>query len=650
MSVPFTTVTTYTERASLSVQLEEKLGRPSRGKKLAHAVTVTGLGGTGKTQLVLRYIEKHEKEYDCILWIDARSEETARSSFERCCRAIGLPIEHVSGPGRIQDSPAVQAVLQWLRGGAATRKWMVVVDNADQLNWGVERIVPAGEAGSVIVTSQDGHASQLVGRRSEVVVVEGMNPDEACSLLLKAVDKERESASEELLDLSKRIVDILDRLPLAVDLAMARIGSDVDDSDEAQGAMRRYLADFQGHQDRLLQSNEYIAASQYDQTVWTVWEASLTSLRGIEDGQQDIRPVAFLTLLTLLDRANIQTELFRLASGGVQEARAELNVDLPLWLQKVLAQGEDEKWDDFYYRETIKPLIRFGLVRWTQGAWPGLTMHGLVRWRAAKERDETACWRWYTTFCTAACVQKSVEAGTAEFRRHMLVHLPPIERLLTDGDQSGERDVSSMWTHVGIIWEDEGRWDESEELFFAAQTGRTEKLGEEHPSTLTAMANLASTYRKQGRWKKAEELEVKVMEATSRVLGEEHPSTLTAMANLASTYWNQGRWKEAEELEVKVMEARSKVLGEEHPSTLTAMANLAHTLRDLGQYKMAFELMGRSVTASTNVLGEGHPKTIERYATLAVWAGSETGKDDCSLSDQSDTQGNRLDDVPQDGA
>jgi hypothetical protein len=41
--------------------------------------------------------------------------------------------------------------------------------------------------------------------------------------------------------------------------------------------------------------------------------------------------------------------------------------------------------------------------------------------------------------------------------------------------------------------------------------------------------------------------------ASSRVLGEEHPSTLTSMGNLASTYWNQGRWKEAEELEVQVM-------------------------------------------------------------------------------------------------
>jgi hypothetical protein len=61
------------------------------------------------------------------------------------------------------------------------------------------------------------------------------------------------------------------------------------------------------------------------------------------------------------------------------------------------------------------------------------------------------------------------------------------------------------------------------------------------------------------------------------VLGNEHPSTLTSIANLALTCENQGRWKEAEELEVQVMETFKRVLGAEHPDTLTTMNNLAFT-------------------------------------------------------------------------
>ena len=94
---------------------------------------------------------------------------------------------------------------------------------------------------------------------------------------------------------------------------------------------------------------------------------------------------------------------------------------------------------------------------------------------------------------------------------------------------------------------------------------RKRVLRPEHPSTLTSMANLASTYRNKGRWDEAEELDVQVMETRKRVLGPEHPSTLTSMANLASTYRNKGRWDEAEELDVQVMETRKRVLGPEQP-------------------------------------------------------------------------------------
>jgi hypothetical protein len=41
-----------------------------------------------------------------------------------------------------------------------------------------------------------------------------------------------------------------------------------------------------------------------------------------------------------------------------------------------------------------------------------------------------------------------------------------------------------------------------------------------------------------GQYKEAEELFVEVMETRKRVLSDEHPDTLSSMANLASTYWN----------------------------------------------------------------------------------------------------------------
>jgi len=163
-----------------------------------------------------------------------------------------------------------------------------------------------------------------------------------------------------------------------------------------------------------------------------------------------------------------------------------------------------------------------------------------------------------------------------------------------------------------------GRWKEAEELEIIVMKTRKRELGEEHPQTLIIMANLASTYWNQGRWKEAEELDMKVMKIRKRVLSELHPHTLTSMANLASIYWKQGRWKEAEELEVRVLETRRRVLGEEHPHTLIIMANLASTYHSQERWKDAEKLETRVLETRQRVLGEEHPNTLSSMNNLAV--------------------------------
>jgi hypothetical protein len=109
------------------------------------------------------------------------------------------------------------------------------------------------------------------------------------------------------------------------------------------------------------------------------------------------------------------------------------------------------------------------------------------------------------------------------------------------------------------------------------------------------------------------------METFKRVLGQEHPDTLTSMANLASTYRDQGRWKEAEELQATELEISSRVLGQEHPGTLTSMANLAFIWKGHGRDVDALELMRQCVEVQTRILGSDHPDTLSSSATLLGW-------------------------------
>jgi tetratricopeptide (TPR) repeat protein len=419
--------------------------------------------------------------------------------------------------------------------------------------------------------------------------------------------------------LVEEITECLDRLALAIDLAGARIQVDVENGDDLATALRQYLTDYRRHQGKLLRDEEFSRVSAYKKTVWTAWETSLASLQKVEDSQPDIYPIQLLNFATMLDRANVQDELFRLASLGLEEACHQLDVRTPAWMQGLLCKGEDDKWDDFSYRATVKLLLRYGLVRPVAQPWKGITMHGLVRWRASVGMDREQYWRLYLAFIAAVCENIGEEADSVRFRRHIVVHLPPPKDVILSRT-NGVKDerLWRTWTTIGhVLWK-EGRWKEAEELLVKVMEARSRVLGEEHLDTLSAIGNLAATYWNQGRWKEAEELLVKVMDVRSRVLGKQHPDTLSAIVNLASTYLTQGRWKEAEELLVKAMEARSRVLGEEHPDTLTTISNLAATYRNQGRWKEAEERDVKVMEASSRVLGKEHPDMLAAIANLAT--------------------------------
>ncbi|KAF3007144.1 hypothetical protein E8E15_000324 [Penicillium rubens] len=189
-------------------------------------------------------------------------------------------------------------------------------------------------------------------------------------------------------------------------------------------------------------------------------------------------------------------------------------------------------------------------------------------------------------------------------------------------------DTLTSMANLALTYSNQGRWDEAEQLQVQLMETRKTKLGEDHPDMLTSMANLALTYSNQGRWDEAEQLDVQgrwdeaeqldvqVMETSKTKLGEDHPDTLTSMGNLASTYWNQGRWDEAEQLFVQVMEMSKTKLGEDHPDTLASMANLAFSWKSSAHDVEAIVLLRECLIKQKQTLGQNHPTTLSNSRTL----------------------------------
>jgi DNA-directed RNA polymerase specialized sigma24 family protein len=94
--------------------------------------------------------------------------------------------------------------------------------------------------------------------------------------------------------------------------------------------------------------------------------------------------------------------------------------------------------------------------------------------------------------------------------------------------------------------------------FLAALKGRQANLGSDHPETLTAMSNVASTYRDTGRLADALPLYEQVLKGLKGKLGPERPHTLTAMSLLVRTYLLNGQPAKAEPIARESLKVREQ--------------------------------------------------------------------------------------------
>lgn len=136
-------------------------------------VVVHGLGGLGKTQLVIDFARRHAATFSAIFWLDGRSEDRLRQSIAGCVRRI--PEHQIPDVARFQAKAlskedldaAVTRMMEWLARSDNT-DWLLIFDNVDQDHeqggstgaYDLKAYLPANH-GSVLVTSRLSHLSQL---------------------------------------------------------------------------------------------------------------------------------------------------------------------------------------------------------------------------------------------------------------------------------------------------------------------------------------------------------------------------------------------------------------------------------------------------------------------------------------------------------
>lgn len=79
-----------------------------------------------------------------------------RHSFRRCAvqLQLELPKDYRAIRELVFEDPAVLAVNLWLYDRVdSDEEWLVIADNADDVSWGVQKIILKGRCGGLIITS-----------------------------------------------------------------------------------------------------------------------------------------------------------------------------------------------------------------------------------------------------------------------------------------------------------------------------------------------------------------------------------------------------------------------------------------------------------------------------------------------------------------
>jgi len=93
-------------------------------------------------------------------------------------------------------------------------------------------------------------------------------------------------------------------------------------------------------------------------------------------------------------------------------------------------------------------------------------------------------------------------------------------------------------------------------------------------------------------------------------LGQDHPDTLSSAADLAWNLRALGDYQQARTLDEDILTRRRRVLGDDHPATLISAGNLAGDLHALGEDQQAVKLrIGSNVTAEPD---RGFPRVLRR--------------------------------------
>ncbi|EAL58666.1 kinesin light chain [Wolbachia endosymbiont of Drosophila ananassae] len=576
-----------------------------------------GLGGVGKTQSVLDFIQKHGEKYKGICWLNAKDEDQLISEYVKLGRALNI----IYGEDKIPAAQQACYVRNWLE-DSKREGWLLIYDNVS--NYEVISKLRPTKGGKIIVTSRNTEWPQ------GSIGVDVFTPPESELYVKKILGQVSESDRPNIGILAEK----LGRLPLALAQACAYIK-------ENKMTISRYLEIYAERKLYLL-SHKTLPKDSNHEPVFITWD---------------------ITMDAICNESNLASRLLI--------ACAYLGNDIPKDLLRIFPEIVENNSEEKPFEEVLGILLRYSMLVSNEQSG-SVSIHCLVQdvIRLKSEESGETKENIETVF---QLLQESFPYGSDKLedyakKRQLLLHLEAFLSHIDDWLEKNpleKQTIEKYYLMDLLIWMDNGYYDlgnprrqkelleralaikekhyesdhcevaitlvnlgnayyaldypqKAKELFEQALAIKEKHYGPDHFEIATVLGNLGTAYRALGNPQKAKELLEWALPILKKHYGSDHFEVAKLLTNLGIAYGALGDPQRARELLERALAIHKKYYGLDHCEVAITLANLGATYRALGNPQRAKELLEQALTIQEKHYGPDHCEVAKILINLGI--------------------------------
>jgi tetratricopeptide (TPR) repeat protein len=609
---------TFTGRSEQLADVEQTL---TEGERMA-LTALHGLGGVGKTQIVLEFARRHRDDY-AIGWL-IRAEEPGVLTGDLSELAVRLGI----APRDAGPEATLAALRSWW---AAHDRWLLVYDNAESAE-AVRNALPKAGRGHVLITSR---AAAWRGV-AEPVPVRVMGRAEAAGFLIRRAGRTKADRPA-----AERLAEELGDLPLALEQAAAY-------AEETGLSFDDYLGLFRQRRANLLA--ERSATADYPESVATTWSLAFERVEAEEPAA-----AALLKLCACLAPDDIPGRRIR-----------DWDQPWPVPLDAVQT-------DPLAWGQALQALRRHSLVR-PDG--DGLSVHRLVQAVTLDRMDGKDRQTWVGVALRFMCGVLNVSypemsGRMAEFsalaphaysvlgiqQEEEATHVDLLRGVATfaqlradyDGAQSllqrsinlaekihgpDSAAVAELVNNSGSVLHDRGDLEGAEAAYRRALAIDESVPGDNGAAVVRDLNNLGLLLYERGELDSAGKILQRNLVLRKSIYSPDHIEVTTAMNNLGLVLCGRGNLVGAEALHRRALALDEVTLGLDHPVIATDLVNLSRVLLEQGDTDGAEASVRRAIAIDEITYGPDHPEVAIDLISLGLvlQAQGDSGAAEATLS------------------